>query len=94
MKISNKVSLISKDINSSCFSIFSIVVILLRPKALFAMVEPEIKALVEKVAKSLGISQSDYVRFVVLQDLQNKGYLKGTVSLEQPVPMKTQMEVT
>lgn len=69
---------------------FSIVVILLRPKALFAMVEPEIKALVEKVAKSLGISQSDYVRFVVLQDLQNKGYLKGTVSLEQPVPIKTE----
>jgi len=59
----------------------------LRTKALFAMVEPEIKALVEKIASSIGVSQSDYVRHVVLRDLEKRGYLKETASLEQAVPI-------
>jgi hypothetical protein len=54
------------------------------------MVEPEIKALVEKVAQALGISQSDYVRFVVLRDLQKQGYLEGKASLEQPLSIETE----
>jgi len=60
-----------------------------RTKALFTTVEPEIKALVKKVANSLGISQSDYVRFVILADLKRQGYLQGMASLEQPIPNKT-----
>ena len=59
----------------------------MRTKALFAMVEPEIKALVEKIASSIGVSQSDYVRHVVLRDLEKRGYLKETASLEQAVPI-------
>jgi CTP-dependent riboflavin kinase len=66
----------------------------LRTKTLFATVEPEIKALVEKVAQALGISQSDYVRFVVLRDLQKQGYLERKASLGQAVPVKNEGEVT
>jgi hypothetical protein len=51
---------------------------------------PELKALIEQVAKSFGISQADYVRFVVRRDLERQGLLKGTASLEEPVPIKTQ----
>jgi len=47
----------------------------------------ELKPLIEQVAKSFGISQADYVRFVVRRDLERLGLLKGTVfPLEQPVP--------
>jgi hypothetical protein len=59
----------------------------LRTKPLFAMVEPEVKTLVEKIAATIGVSQSDYVRHVVLRDLEKRGYLKETASLEQTVPL-------
>ncbi|MCW4046170.1 MAG: hypothetical protein NWE99_01210 [Candidatus Bathyarchaeota archaeon] len=54
------------------------------------MVEPELKALVEKVAATIGISQSDYVRLVVLNDLKGRGYLKETAlsSPELLAPVK------
>lgn len=62
----------------------------MRTKALFAMVEPEVKALVEKVAQLIGVSQSDYVRHVVLRDLEKRGLLKEMASLEQAVSIEVE----
>jgi hypothetical protein len=63
----------------------------MKTKVLYATVEPEIKTLVEKVAASIGISQSDYVRLVVLNDLKDRGYLQGRASLEQPLSIETEV---
>lgn len=49
----------------------------------------ELKPLIEQVAKSFGISQASYVRFVVRRDLERLGLLKGVASLlNQPTPIK------
>ena len=61
----------------------------MKSKVLYATVEPDVKALVEKVAASIGISQSDYVRLVVLNDLKDRGYLKETATFEKTVLIKT-----
>jgi hypothetical protein len=47
----------------------------------------EVKALIEQVAKSIGVSQADYVRCVIRRDLERRGLLKETASLEQAVPI-------
>lgn len=45
----------------------------------------EVKALIEQVAKSIGVSQADYVRYIIRRDLERRGLLKETTSLEQTV---------
>lgn len=44
----------------------------------------ETKTLIEQVAKSLGISQNDYVRYTIKQDLKKRGLLQEKASLEAP----------
>jgi hypothetical protein len=41
-----------------------------------------IKALIKKTADSLGVSQADYVRYTMKQDLKKRGLLSETASLE------------
>jgi hypothetical protein len=45
----------------------------------------ELKALIKQVAKSFGVSQADYVRYVVRRDLERRRLLKETAPLEQTV---------
>lgn len=45
----------------------------------------DVKALIEQIAASIGISQADYVRITIKQDLKNRGLLKENASLEAPI---------
>ena len=42
----------------------------------------ETKILIEQISKSLGISQADYVRYTIKQDLKKRGLLKETALQE------------
>ncbi|MCW4011291.1 MAG: hypothetical protein NWF05_11860 [Candidatus Bathyarchaeota archaeon] len=42
-----------------------------------------VKTQIKQLAKSLGISQADYVRYTIKQDLKKRGLLKETAVIEQ-----------
>jgi uncharacterized ubiquitin-like protein YukD len=41
----------------------------------------ETKTLIAKVAESLGVSQADYIRYTIKQDLKKRGLLKEAAEL-------------
>ncbi len=47
----------------------------------------ETKTLIAQVAESLGVSQADYIRYTMKQDLKKRGLLKEAAPLEQSVSL-------
>jgi uncharacterized ubiquitin-like protein YukD len=45
----------------------------------------DVKSLIKQVATSLGISQADYVRYTIKQDLKKRGLVTENATLETPM---------
>ena len=55
----------------------------LKTKTLQSCISEDMKNLVNDVAKELGLTPSEYVRMLVLVDLQKRGYLTSSFTTEE-----------
>jgi hypothetical protein len=61
--------------------------------AIYVRISAEIKAIIDKVALDYGISEADFIRFIINRELERLGYIRrGVVSLE-PQPSQKEKEV-